>query len=29
MQYEGGTFRGEKYSNLYFYLPSIVDRNEK
>ena len=29
MQYESGTFRGEKYSNLYFYLPSTVDRNKK
>ena len=29
MQYEGGAFEGQKRSNLYFYLPSAVDRNEK
>ena len=29
MQYEGGVFDGEKHSNIYFYLPSTVDRNEK
>ena len=29
MQYEGGAFDGEKYFNIYFYLPSTVDRNEK
>ena len=29
MQYESGAFDGEKYSNLFFYLPSTVDRNEK
>ena len=29
IQYESGTFDGEKCSNLYFYLPSNVDRNEK
>ena len=29
MQYEGGVFDGEKDSNIYFYLPSTVVRNEK
>ena len=29
MQYESGAFDGEKYSNVFFYLPSTVDRNEK
>lgn len=29
MQYEGGVFDGEKCSNIYFYLPATVDRNEK
>ena len=29
MQYERGAFDGEKHSNIYFYLPSTVDRNEK
>lgn len=29
MQYEGGAFDGEKCSNIFFCLPSTVDRNEK
>lgn len=29
MQYEGGVFDGENCSNIYFYLPATVDRNEK
>ena len=29
MQYEGGAFDEQKFSKLFFYLPSIVDRNEK
>ena len=29
MQYEGGAFDEQKYSDIYFYLPSTVDRNEK
>ena len=29
MQYEGGVFDGAKYSNIYFYLPSAANRNEK
>ena len=28
MQYEGGAFDGD-FSQVYFYLPSTVDRNEK
>ena len=28
MQYEGGAFNGD-FSQLYFYLPSTVERNEK
>ena len=29
MQYEGGAFDEQKSSNIYFYLPSTRDRNEK
>ena len=29
MQYEGGAFNGQDFSQVYFYLPSTVDRNEK
>ena len=29
MQYEGGAFDEQKYFDIYFYLPSTVDRNEK
>ena len=29
MQYEGGVFDGQKFSKLFFYLPSTVDRNKK
>ena len=29
MQYEGGAFDGQDFSQIYFYLPSTVDRNEK
>ena len=29
MQYEGGAFDTEEYSNVFFYLPATVDRNEK
>ena len=29
MQYEGGAFNGQDFSQTYFYLPSTVDRNEK
>ena len=29
MQYEGGAFDEQKFSKLFFYLPSTVDRNEK
>ena len=29
MQYEGGVLDREKHSNIYFYLPSTVNRNEK
>lgn len=29
MQYEGGAFEEQKFSKLFFYLPSTVDRNEK
>ena len=29
MQYEGGVSDGEKCSNIYFYLLTTVDRNEK
>ena len=29
MQYEGGIFDEQKCSDIYFYLPSTVDRNEK
>ena len=29
MQYEAGVFYGQKHSNIYFYLPATVDRNEK
>ena len=29
MQYEGGAFDEEKFSELFFHLPSTVDRNEK
>ena len=29
MQYEGGDFNTQDFSQTYFYLPSTVDRNEK
>ena len=29
MLYGGGAFDREKHSNIYFYLPSSIDRNEK
>ena len=29
MQYEGGVFSEQKLSDIFFYLPSTVDRNEK
>ena len=29
MQYEGGAFNTQDFSQIYFYLPSTVDRNEK
>ena len=29
MQYEGGAFEEQKFSKLFFYLPSTIDRNEK
>ena len=29
MQYEGGVFDEQKFSKLFFYLPSTVDRNKK
>ena len=29
MQYEGGAFDEQNCSDIYFYLPSTVDRNEK
>ena len=29
MQYEGGVFSEQKHSDIFFYLPSTVDRNEK
>ena len=29
MQYEGGTFAKQKHSDIYFYLPSTVYKNEK
>ena len=29
MQYEGGTFNEQEHSNIFFYLPSTVDRNKK
>ena len=29
IQYEGGAFDEQKFSKLFFYLPSTVDRNEK
>ena len=27
--YEGGVFSEQKHSDIFFYLPSTVDRNEK
>ena len=29
MQYEGGAFNGQDFSQVYFYLLSTVDRSEK
>ena len=29
MQYEGGIFFEENFSEIFFYLPSTVDRSEK
>ena len=29
MQYEGGAFNGQDFSQISFYLPSTVDRNKK
>ena len=29
MQYEGGAFDEQKFSELFFYLHSTIDRNEK
>ena len=29
MQYEGGAFSEENFSQIFFYLPSTVDRSEK
>ena len=29
MQYEGGAFSEEDFSQIFFYLPSTVDRSEK
>ena len=29
LQYEGGAFDEQKFSELFFYLPATVDTNEK